>query len=119
MITGVHLLFNSQDSDGDRAFLADVLGWQSMETTKASGNDGWLIFKVPQAELGVHCDGDSTVDLHLMCDDIASTVADLRGRGVTTRPVADRGHGFCTTIRLPSGAEIGLYEPRHAMGLVP
>jgi predicted enzyme related to lactoylglutathione lyase len=117
MITGVHLLFNSEDAEADRAFLTDVLGWRSTEQRPA--HDGWLIYKAPLAELGVHQHGDSTVDLHLMCDDIATTVADLRARGVKTGPVADVGYGFCTRIRLPSGAEIGLYEPRHATGLKP
>lgn len=118
MITGVHLLFNSRDAVRDRAFLADVLGWQAVDR-QVAGDDGWLIFKVPKAELGVHSDGDSSVDLHLMCDDLASTVANLRARGVATGRVTDEGHGFCTTIRLPSGAQIGLYEPRQVTGLRP
>lgn len=113
----MHLLFNSGDAEADRAFLADVLGWRNGSDKPAA--DGWLIFRAPMAELGVHPDGDSSVDLHLMCDDIAITVADLRGRGVKSGPVADVGYGFCTRIRLPSGAEIGLYEPRHANGLKP
>ena len=117
MITGVHLLFNSADAEADRAFLTDVLGWRT--TVEKAADDGWLIFKAPMAELGVHSHGDALVDLHLMCDDIATTVADLRARGVKTGPVADVGFGFCTRIRLPSGAEIGLYEPRHTNGLSP
>jgi len=117
MIKGVHLLFNSQDAEADRAFLSDVLGWRNAEERPAS--DGWLIYKAPLAELGVHQHGDSHVDLHLMCDDIATTVADLRARGVKTGPVSDVGYGFCTRIRLPSGAEVGLYEPRHTNGLKP
>ncbi len=85
MITGVHLLFNSADAEADRAFLSDVLGWRT--TVEKAEDDGWLIFKAPTAELGVHSHGDAMVDLHLMCDDIATTVADLRGRGVKTGPV--------------------------------
>jgi len=115
MITGVHLLFNSEDAEADRAFLSDVLGWRSTEERPAE--DGWLIYRAPRAELGVHPNGGSGVDLHLMCDDIATTVADLRARGVKTGPVTDEGYGFCTRIRLPSGAEVGLYEPRRAVGL--
>lgn len=119
MITGVHLLFNSHDAEADRAFLSDVLGWRASASEERSGSDSWLIFTAPHAELGVHPHDDSGVDLHLMCDDIATTVADLRGRGVKTSPVADVGYGFCTRIRLPSGAEIGLYEPRNALRLAP
>ena len=117
MITGIHLLFNSTDAEADRTFLSEVLGWRT--TVQKAADDGWLIFKAPLAELGVHSQADSMVDLHLMCDDIAMTVADLRARGVKTGPVADVGYGLCTRIRLPSGAEIGLYEPRHANGLTP
>lgn len=56
------------------------------------------------------------VTLHLMCDDIGATVTELRARGadVTGEP-DDVGYGIATTIRLPSGAEVGLYEPRHAL----
>lgn len=115
MITGVHLLFNSADAEADRAFFTEVLGWRT--TVQKPADDGWLIFRAPLAELGVQSQADATVDLHLMCDDIATTVADLRSRGVKTGPVADVGYGFCTRIRLPSGAEIGLYEPRHSAAL--
>lgn len=51
--------------------------------------------------------------LHLMCDDIEATVAELTAKGVPTAPVADAGYGLAATLTLPSGAEIGLYEPRH------
>jgi hypothetical protein len=48
-----------------------------------------------------------------MCDDIAATVADLAAKGVTCAPVEDQGWGLMTGIQLPSGGELGLYEPRH------
>lgn len=52
-----------------------------------------------------------------MCDDIQVTVADLAVEGVTAGPITDRGYGLATSIWLPSGAEIGLYEPRHEIAL--
>jgi predicted enzyme related to lactoylglutathione lyase len=48
-----------------------------------------------------------------MCDDLEATIADLRGKGVTTRPIEERPWGRLTHIALPSGGELGLYEPRH------
>ena len=49
-----------------------------------------------------------------MCDDIAGTTATLAAKGVEIRgePV-DRGWGLATTVVLPGGVEILLYEPRH------
>lgn len=53
-----------------------------------------------------------------MCDEVESTVADLQaGEVEITGPPEDRGYGLATGIRLPSGATIGLYEPRHASPL--
>lgn len=116
VIRGLHLLFHSRDPEADRAFLRDVLGWPHVED--AASGAGWLIFRTPPAELGVHpTDADPVVTLHLMCDDITGTVAGLASRGVATGPVTDEGYGLATTLTLPSGATIGLYEPRHASPL--
>jgi len=114
VITGAHLMFFSPDPDADRAFLRDVLGWPFVHA--ASPDDPWLIFRLPPAEMGVHpTDGAASTTLYLMCDDLASTVADLRARGgeIVGEPEQQRW-GAVTAVRLPSGAEIGLYEPRHA-----
>ncbi len=52
--------------------------------------------------------------LTLMCDDIAVTVEELRGKGVEVRgEPEDEGFGITTTLVLPGGLEIMLYEPRH------
>ena len=64
----------------------------------------------PELERGRH-------QLWLMCDDIDATMADLRDRGVEfTSPVEDQGFGLVTTLRVPGGGELGLYEPKHATG---
>ena len=34
-----------------------------------------------------------------------------------TSPVADRGWGLVTSLRVPGAGEIGLYEPRHPTAL--
>ena len=109
MINGLHAIVFSEDAERVRTFLGEVLGFDSVD---AGG--GWLIFgPLPPAELAVH-PGDDRHALYLMCDDVAATVAELRGRGVeTVRAVSDEGWGLLTAIRLPGGGELGLYEPRH------
>ena len=109
MITGVHGIIFSQDAEGVRDFFRDVLGFPSVD---AGG--GWLIFALPPAELGVHPGEAYQHELYLMCDDIEATLDQLKAKGAeTTAPVTDEGWGLRTALRLPGGAELGLYEPRH------
>jgi catechol 2,3-dioxygenase-like lactoylglutathione lyase family enzyme len=110
MITAAHVIVFSADAPADRAFLRDLLG-----TPAVDAGDGWLILALPPAELAVHPTAeDPRHELYLMCSDIDRTVADLRARGVTFEGgVTDQGWGRLTTMRLPGGGAIGLYEPRH------
>jgi predicted enzyme related to lactoylglutathione lyase len=117
MITGIHALLYSTDPDGTRSFFRDVLGLRSVDA-----GDGWLIFALPPAELGIHpAEDQQGPELYIMCDDVERTVADLRSKGVEiTRPISDQGWGRLTAVGIPGGIEMGLYEPRHptALGLV-
>jgi len=116
MIHGMHVLLYSTDAAADRAFLRDVLGWPSVED--GGPEPGWLIFKAPPTEVGVHPTNEQPMtEAHLMCDDITATVASLAARGVPVGVVTDQGYGLVTTITLPSGMELGLYEPRHEIAL--
>ncbi|HYX87460.1 MAG TPA: VOC family protein [Gaiellales bacterium] len=74
-----------------------------------------MIFALPPAELAAHpTEGAPHHELYLMCDDVEATVAELEAKGVElTGPVTDQGFGRLTSIRLPGGGELGLYEPRH------
>jgi len=110
VITGSHVILYSRDAAADRAFLRDVLG-----TAHVDAGDGWLIVKLPPAEVAVHpTDGPEHHELYLMCDDVDATVEKLQAAGATiTAPVTDQGWGRLTSIRLPGGGELGLYEPRH------
>lgn len=110
MITGAHAIVYSLDADADRAFFRDVLGFPSVD---AGG--GWLIFALPPAELAAHpADAGGRHELYLMCDEIESTVAELQAKGVEfTAPVSEAGFGLLTSLKLPGGGELGLYEPRH------
>ena len=108
MINGSHVILYSTDADADRAFFADVLGQSHVD---AGG--GWLIFKLPPAELAMHPGGPGH-ELYFMCDELDATMQQLRTRGVEfTQEVTEERWGRVTRFRLPSGSEIGLYEPRH------
>jgi catechol 2,3-dioxygenase-like lactoylglutathione lyase family enzyme len=117
VISGAQVLAYADDAPAARAFLRDVLGWGNVDD-----GDGWLIFALPPAELGVHptesaerASGD--VDLYLMCADVEATVAELRGKGVECPPPIDRGFGLLTTLDVPGLGPIGLYQPKHASPL--
>lgn len=116
MIVGAHMVVFSPEAGRVRSFLAEVLGFDSVD---AGG--GWLIFALPPAELAVHpSDGEARHALYLMCEDINDTVAELRDKGVEfTRPISEERWGLVTAFALPGGGEIGLYEPRHASPIVP
>jgi hypothetical protein len=108
MIFGAHLVLYSADAEADRAFLADVLGFGSVD---AGG--GWLIFALPPAEAAVHPAEAPAAELYLMCDDLETEMHTLSGRGVACSPVEEARWGSITKISLPSGAEVGLYQPKH------
>jgi len=117
VIRGVHLLQFAADSPAARAFFRDVLGLPSVDD-----GDGWLIFGLPPTELGFHPAGDGTsgggLQLYLMCDDIESTVQELRAKGVTfTSAVREAGFGRLTSLQVPGAGEIGLYEPKHRVAI--
>jgi predicted enzyme related to lactoylglutathione lyase len=113
-INAVHALIYSSKADEVRAFLRDVIGWPHVDD-----GQGWLIFAMPPAEVGVHpTDGPTTHELYLMCDDIEATMADLGAKGVEfTQPVSDQGWGLVTGIKLADGSTLGLYQPRHATAI--
>jgi hypothetical protein len=115
MINGAHIVLYSKDPDADRAFFLDVLQLHSVD---AGG--GWLIFALPPAEAAVHpADGDASehkslrVGFYLMCDDLPATIKSLEAKKIKCTKVAKERWGVLTTIKLPSGGEIGLYQPLH------
>jgi catechol 2,3-dioxygenase-like lactoylglutathione lyase family enzyme len=112
VITGAHTLIYTEKPEELRSFFRDILGLPSVDA-----GDGWLIFALPPAELGVHPGvGPPRHELQLMCDDVEATVAALRAKGVEfVRPVTEQGWGFETALRLPDGGELSLYQPKHAL----
>jgi catechol 2,3-dioxygenase-like lactoylglutathione lyase family enzyme len=110
MITGAHAVIFTRDAEGLRAFLRDVLEFPFVDA-----GCGWLIFALPPAELAAHpTDEDGRHELYLMCDDVHATVAELKKKGAELGPqISDDGFGLVTSIKLPGGGELGLYEPKH------
>src|SRR5437867_13214477 len=91
MIKGVHTMFYSSEPDALRAFIRDKLGFPYTDV-----GEGWLIFDLPEAEMGCHpadpAEGavSGTPDISFYCDDIHKTVAELKARGVEfTDEIAD------------------------------
>jgi hypothetical protein len=110
MITGAHVMIFTKDEDADRAFLRDVL-----EIPCIDSGDGWLIFKLPPAEMGVH--GGDTNDVHqlyLITDDLDSAIVELAGKGIECSDPFTASWGRATSVPLPGGGKIGLYEAHHA-----
>ena len=63
-------------------------------------------------------DGPTGHELYFMCDDLEATVGDLQAKGVEfTQGVSDERWGRLTRFRLPSGGEVGMYEPRHPLAI--
>ena len=109
MINGAHVIILSHDAEADRAFFREVLDYPYVD----AGAD-WLIFKLPPAEIAVHpTEGPPSHELYLMCDDLDTTMDELAAKGATLTAVTEAGWGRLTSLRLPGGGEVGLYEPRH------
>jgi predicted enzyme related to lactoylglutathione lyase len=70
---------------------------------------------------GVHpSDTGGGHELYLMCDDVAATVEELTAKGVDfTKPVQDHGWGLVTTLRIPGGSELHVYQPKHPTAVAP
>ncbi|MEW1695820.1 VOC family protein [Streptomyces sp. NPDC093249] len=111
MFSGAHLVLYTRDAEADRAFLKDVFGFEHVD---AGG--GWLVFRLPPAEIAVHPTGrEPRSEVYLMCEDLARTLTALEDRGAeVSRAITEQSWGLLAAVRLPSGTELPLYEPRHA-----
>jgi len=73
MISGAHVILYTADAEADRAFIRDVLAFPWVDA-----GAGWLIFKLPPAEVAMHpTEGPAKHEFYLMCDDLEETLADL------------------------------------------
>ncbi len=110
MINGAHVILFSDDPEADRRFLGETLDFPNVDA-----GAGWLIFKLPPAEMAVHpSDGESKHELYLMCEEIGTLLTELKSKGVAiSAPLREERWGFIARIRLPGGSELAIYEPRH------
>jgi predicted enzyme related to lactoylglutathione lyase len=114
-ITGVHALLYTSEPGALRDVFRDVFGFEHVDA-----GEGWLIFALPPTELGIHpAEGPTFASgvrhqLTFMCDDITATIDELRAKGIEVRgEPLDEGWGVTTTLVLPGGVEIMLYQPQH------
>ena len=110
MIHGAHVIIYSTDAERDKVFFRDVLKFDHVDV-----GHGWLIFKLPPAELAVHpSDENDLHELYLMCDDLEAEMARLKKAGVACEVPSQQRWGMLTHLTLPGGGRLGLYQPRHA-----
>ena len=113
MISGAHVIVYSKNAEADRAFFSDVLQFASVDA-----GHGGLIFALPPAEAAVHpSDESGTQEVYFMCDDLKAEMASLAKKGVKCSKVQEPRWGSVTKMRLPSGGEVGLYQPKHPTAL--
>ena len=115
MIKGVHAMFYSAEADALRSFIREKLALPHTDV-----GHGWLIFDVPEADIGCHptdhegSPPSGTHDVSFYCDDIEATVAELRGRGVEfTDAITDFGYGLGIHFVMPGNVKVQLYQPRY------
>jgi catechol 2,3-dioxygenase-like lactoylglutathione lyase family enzyme len=120
MIKGLHGMFYSSEPEALRAFLRDKLQFPATDV-----GDGWLIYDMASADLGVHPTDKATTghgasgthDVSFYCDDIEKTVAELKGRGVEfDDEITDQGYGFVIHFTMPGGVKVDLYQPKYTKG---
>lgn len=117
MIKGVHTMFYSSDVVALREFIKTKLGFRSTDV-----GDGWLIFDLPEADMGCHPADpygkhgrpSGTHDISFYCDNIEHTVEDLRDRGVEfVDGISDAGFGLVTHFKMPGDVRVQLYQPKY------
>lgn len=119
MITALHTLIYAEGAEAARAFFRDVLDFPNLDE-----GDGWLIFKTGPSELGVHPKSweyqgetgstEQKFDLSLICDDLESTVADLKVKGAQfVGKVSEEDWGTTARLIVPGAGEMILYEPKY------
>jgi len=109
MIHGAHVVIYTKDPEADRAFFRDMLKFPCVDA-----GHGWLIFALPPAEAAFHdADANEKHELFLMSDNLEDTLQDLKARQVPVAEITQQRWGKLSSITLPGGGKLGLYEPLH------
>ena len=118
-IIGIHMLLYSSEAAALRSLLRDTLGLRCVDA-----GHGWLIFKLPPSELGVHpTEGAASQSgghhqISFMCDDLGKTMAELRAKGVRFEgEPKNAGFGVTVTMVLPGDVNVMLYQPKHPLAI--
>lgn len=109
-IKGLHAMFNSTDWEELQRFFRDTLGLEYSDV------GGALFFSTPEVEIACHpAEGDDTShEISFYCDDLESTVADLRAKGVTFGSDIDElPWGSVISMQMPGGVQALLYQPKY------
>ena len=113
MITGAHVIVYSKDPEADRKFFRDVLKFPPVDA-----GQGWLIFALPPAEAAFHpAEKNDIHELYFMCDDLKATMESLKAKNVNCGEVTEQRWGSLTTLSLPGGGKVGLYQPKHPVAI--
>jgi hypothetical protein len=109
MIKGMHGLFYTPNAEEVRAFIREKL-----DLVHNDIGEGWLIFDLPEADLGVHPSDRAYHSISFYCDDIHKTVEEMKSRGVEfSLGITDEGWGLLTHFRMPGSLEVELYQPKY------
>ena len=117
MIKGVHTMFYSSEAKELREFLKNKLGFKATDI-----GEGWLIFDIPEADMGVHPSDEvshksspsGTHDISFYCDDIEKTVQELKQKVVEFKgEIEDQGYGFVSYFKVPGDFYLQLYQPKY------
>lgn len=109
MITGAQTILYSTNPEADRAFFRDILKFPHVDA-----GHGWLIFALPPSEIAIHPSGKNNMhEFYLMCDDVESLIAEMKGKGVECGALQRERWGLLTHVELPGGGMVGVYQPLH------
>ena len=109
MINGAHVIVYSKKPEADREFFRDVLKLPNVDV-----GGGWLIFGLPPAEVAFHPGKNGEHELFLMCEDIEAFIAAMKTRKIKCAPIHQAPWGSLTSVALPGGGKVGVYQPKHA-----
>ena len=113
-VIGVHALIYTPEAEALRAVLTDAVGWSHVD---ARGRGGSSSPSLQPSSASTQATSRTTSS-RSCATTFATTVAELTAKGISFRgEPEDRGWGVVTTMVLPGGVDVMLYEPRHPTAL--